>query len=264
MSNDEYKQYAVIADGKALAYAEMKETPDFLIARGGARYKKVVGMDSISKQAVGVLAAQKLKVGSHTTECHVYNIDHPTVLKLRDSNLKSQFRELTYRTFYANNTRLSYPDALFLNHAFNLGLHAPTLTSNKPKPTYSTQEQDWDFLGSVQETLTVLYERDQLVAGVVIWSGTLIPEDVTDYIPKAKRIVEDYGNNIVDNFGESADGHDGIAELKPSDYSELDRLIEAWFMKRVVPSCGVIENKEEIVVTDGMIDYFESRYRGSK
>ena len=100
----EYKQYAVIADGKALAYAEMKETPDFLIARGGARYKKAVGMDSISKQAVGILAAQKLKVGSHTTECHVYNVDHPTVLKLHDSNLKSQFRELTYRTFYAKKT----------------------------------------------------------------------------------------------------------------------------------------------------------------
>lgn len=264
MSQEEYKRYAVIADGKSLAYTEMRETPDFMIARGGARYKKGVGMDSVSSNAVGILAAQKIKVGTHTSHCHVYNVDHPTVVKLHDSNRKSQFKEITFRTFHANHAKLSYPEALFLNHAFNLGIAEPQLKAEQPKQTYSTHEHDWDYCPSIRDALKLLYDRDQLVSGIVIWGGSLVLEKVTDYTPSGRSIVEDYGNNIVDNFGESADGHDGIAELKDSDYAELERLIEAWFIKKVKPSCGVVENKEEIVVTDDMVDYFLGSYRGGK
>lgn len=264
MKDEEYKPYAVIADSKSLAFVDMRETPEYLIARGGAKYKKGSGMENIANTAVGILAVQKLKVGSHTAYCYVYDVNHPTVIKMHDSQKKAQFKEYTFRTFHANHTKLTYPEALFLNHAFNLGIAEPQLKAEQSKQTYSTQEHDWDYCPSIRDALKLLYDRDQLVSGIVIWGGSLVLEKVTDYTPSGRSIVEDYGNNIVDNFGESADGHDGIAELKDSDYAELERLIEAWFIKKVKPSCGVIENKEEIVVTDDMVDYFLGSYRGGK
>lgn len=264
MSKEEYKLYAVIADGKSLAFVELKETAEYLIAKGGARYKKGAGLENVANNAVGILASQKIKIGMHTSYIYVYDVNHPTVTKLHDSQRKAQFKETVFRALQTKFSKLTYSDAVFLNTAFNLNIAEPELHEAKPKTSYSTSEEDWGYHPSFRDVLKELHDNDQLVAGRVIWRGVLVPENPTEYAPTAKGVVEDYGNNIVDNFGESADGHDGIAELKQHNYSELEALIHAWFTKNIKPSCGVIENKEEIVVTDEMVDYFLGSYRGGK